>query len=84
MQQIVVDAYPNPADTYFSIAFTGEYAKNCHLSVYDVFGKQHYEAPVNGSLKFNLSTATWPSGYYFLFIKDVKDRMHCSKFIVSH
>ena len=84
VQQIVMDAYPNPADTYFSIAFTGEYANNCHISVYDVFGKKHYEAPVNGNLKFNLSTATWPSGHYFLFIKDVKDRMHCSKFIVSH
>ncbi len=79
--------YPNPSLNFITVNFQSEVAEAYLLSIVDEQGKEHYSAVVagiEGENKFNLSTASFPNGSYFVKIIGSQNKIITSKIVIQH
>jgi hypothetical protein len=73
--------YPNPADQQVEITFGS--SSNANVRLYDMTGKQVYNAQVSGQTNYNVSTSQLPAGAYNLVIQGGKS-VQSETIVVKH
>lgn len=79
--------YPNPTSTYVNVELKSEEAVNVFLQLYDTKGKLVYNSPkieVSGQTLKTIGFYGYPSGQYFLVVKDQEKKLLQSFKIQKH